>query len=93
MKISIITVCRNDRKGLEKTLESIRAQDCADYEWRVIDGNSSDGTAEWLRENHTLEGGWISEPDNGIYDAMNKGIGAAVGEYVAFMNSGGIRNE
>ena len=88
MKISVITVCRNDIKGLQQTFESIRAQDCNDFEWWVIDGNSSDGTVEWLRKNHQFKGGWISEPDNGIYDAMNKGIGAAAGEYLVFMNSG-----
>lgn len=88
MKISIITVCRNDKKGLENTLASMRSQDRDSFEWWVIDGNSSDGTVEWLRKNHQLNGGWISEPDNGIYDAMNKGIGVAVGEYLVFMNSG-----
>ena len=88
IRISIITVCRNDIKGLHGTYESVRDQDCCDFEWRVIDGNSSDGTVEWLRNHHTFGGGWISEPDNGIYDAMNKGIRAAAGEYLVFMNSG-----
>jgi putative colanic acid biosynthesis glycosyltransferase len=88
MIISVITVCRNDRKGLENTIASMRSQDRDSFEWWVIDGNSSDGTVAWLRINHQFKGGWISEPDNGIYDAMNKGIGAAVGEYVLFMNSG-----
>ncbi len=86
--ISVITVCRNDIKGLQRTFESLQGQDCNDFEWRVIDGNSFDGTAEWLKKNHQLRGGWISQPDNGIYDAMNKGIQAAAGEYVVFMNSG-----
>ena len=90
MIISVITVCRNDRKGLEKTFDNVRSQDRDSFEWWVIDGNSSDGTIEWLRNNHQLKGGWISEPDNGIYDAMNKGIGVAAGEYVVFMNSGDV---
>jgi putative colanic acid biosynthesis glycosyltransferase len=90
VKISVITVCWNDIKGLQQTFQSLREQDSNDFEWRVIDGNSSDGTIEWLRKNHRLRGGWISEPDNGIYDAMNKGIGAAAGEYVLFMNSGDL---
>jgi putative colanic acid biosynthesis glycosyltransferase len=87
-KISIITVCRNDLKGLETTFESIKIQNCDDFEWWVVDGGSADGTVEWLGENHRLRGSWISEPDNGIYDAMNKGIGLAAGDYLLFMNSG-----
>ena len=90
MKISIITVCRNDRGGLEKTFASVRGQDCDAFEWWVVDGNSHDGTVEWLKNNHTFNGGWISEPDNGIYDAMNKGIGLARGDYLLFINSGDL---
>ena len=90
MKISIITVCRNDRNGLEKTFESIRCQDGDAFEWWVIDGNSVDGSVEWLRKKHTFGGGWISEPDNGIYDAMNKGIDLATGNYLLFLNSGDL---
>ncbi len=90
LRISIITVCRNDRKGLEDTSTSIRSQSGDDFEWWVIDGNSDDGTVGWLKENHNFPGGWISEPDNGIYDAMNKGIGLAAGEYLLFMNSGDL---
>jgi putative colanic acid biosynthesis glycosyltransferase len=90
VKISIITVCRDDRVGLENTFASIRGQDCDDFEWWVIDGKSADGTVEWLRENHRFDGGWISEPDNGIYDAMNKGIDLATGDYLLFMNSGDL---
>jgi len=93
VKISVISVCRNDIEGLRQTFDSIQAQDCKDSEWWVIDGNSTDGTVEWLRTNHQLKGGWISEPDNGIYDAMNKGIGVASGEYLVFMNSGDMLAE
>ncbi len=88
IRISIITVCRNDLTGLVSTFESIRAQDHNYFEWWVIDGNSTDGTVEWLRKNHRLKGGWISESDNGIYDAMNKGMGVAAGDYLLFLNSG-----
>jgi len=89
-KISVITVCRNDIKGLQQTFQSIASQDCDDFEWLVIDGDSSDGTVEWLEGNHRLKGSWISESDGGIYDAMNKGIGLATGEYLLFMNSGDL---
>ena len=88
MKISIITVCRNDINGLQNTFASIQAQDFHDIEWCVIDGNSSDGTVAWLRDKHKLKGSWLSEPDNGIYDAMNKGVLLSTGRYILFMNSG-----
>lgn len=88
MKISIITVCQNDRVGLENTFESLQSQDSSSLDWWVIDGNSTDGTQNWLRKNHILDGGWISEEDNGIYDAMNKGIRLAYGDYLLFLNSG-----
>jgi len=88
IRISVITVCRNDIKGLEKTFESLRSQDCIDFEWLVVDGDSSDETVKWLKGNHLFRGSWISEPDAGIYDAMNKGIELAAGEYLLFMNSG-----
>lgn len=86
MKFSIITVCRNNLTGLKKTYDSLFAQTFTDYEWIVIDGNSSDGTKEWLQSiNNELI--WISEPDDGIFDAMNKGIALAHGEYLLFLNS------
>ena len=90
MKISIITVCKNDKRGLVNTFESICRQASDVFEWWVIDGGSTDGTREWLGKKHTFDGGWISEPDNGIYDAMNKGIGLATGDYLLFMNSGDL---
>lgn len=88
MKIAIITVCRNDIRGLKKTFDSLCSQDSDTFEWWVIDGDSGDGTVAWLRKNHKFGGGWISEPDDGIYDAMNKGIGLAAGDYLLFLNSG-----
>jgi putative colanic acid biosynthesis glycosyltransferase len=90
LKITIVTICRNDLAGLKNTFATIVAQDYGNIEWLVIDGNSSDGTVDWLKGNHKLAGTWISEPDNGIYDAMNKGIRLARGSYILFMNSGDI---
>ena len=89
MKFSIITVVRNDEPGLARTAASIESQTLRDFEWLVVDGASSDGTVEWLRTrsdlNYLL---WVSEPDRGHYDAMNKGVDRARGEYVVFMNAG-----
>lgn len=83
---SIITICRNNLHEVETTFHSIKSQSCKDFEWIVIDGNSKDGTKGWLENNKAAN--WISEPDSGIYDAMNKGINKASGEYLIFMNSG-----
>jgi len=83
---SIITICKDNLSELKKTHISISQQTSEDYEWIVIDGDSSDGTREWLKNIKTAN--WISEPDNGIYDAMNKGISFAKGKYLIFMNSG-----
>jgi len=84
---SIITVCLNDRVGLERTCRSINGQICTDFEWIVIDGESGDGTVEFLRD---LDASvhWISEPDDGLYDAMNKGVEKATGKYLLFLNAG-----
>jgi glycosyltransferase involved in cell wall biosynthesis len=87
MLFSIITICRNNIGELEKTHKSILQLANMNYEWLVIDGDSSDGTRDWL-ENHLENKYWISEPDEGIYNAMNKGISLAHGEYLVFMNSG-----
>ena len=84
---SIITICRNNLNELIGTYESIKSQSFKDYEWIVIDGNSSDGTKDWLKINHFNQK-WISEPDKGIFDAMNKGIQFSEGKYLIFINSG-----
>ena len=84
---SIITICRNNLNELIGTFESIRSQSFKDFEWIVIDGNSSDGTKDWLKINHSNQK-WISEPDKGIFDAMNKGIQFSEGKYLIFINSG-----
>jgi putative colanic acid biosynthesis glycosyltransferase len=89
--IYILTICFNNLKGLQKTYNSIENQTNTNYFWIVIDGNSQDGTQSWLKQlNHTsLE--YISEPDTGIYDAMNKAISKLQSKnsgYFIFMNSG-----
>ena len=91
MKISIITAAWNSAATIEDTLRSILAQTYQDWECIVIDGASSDGTRNILRSYETRFNGrlhWISEPDQGIYDAMNKGIRLATGDYLCFLNAG-----
>ncbi len=87
-KISIITINYNDLKGLKKTFNSIVNQSNKDFEYLVIDGGSSDGSKEFIEQNSDKLAYWISEKDSGIYNAMNKGIKAASGEYILFLNSG-----
>jgi putative colanic acid biosynthesis glycosyltransferase len=88
MSFSIITVCYNDFGGLQNTYHSVKNQTIADFEWIVVDGASTDGTTAWLSglEEYRLK--WSSEPDKGIFDAMNKGIAKATREYMIFMNAG-----
>ena len=88
MKFSIITVNYNNKEGLKKTIESVINQSFRDYEYIVIDGGSTDGSADILREYDKMITYWVSEPDKGIYNAMNKGIAKASGDYLNFMNSG-----
>lgn len=82
---SVITVTFNNIDGLRKTKDSVTVQNCDDYEWIVIDGGSTDGSQDILDDTNAL---LTSEPDNGIYDAMNKGIIRATGDYLIFMNAG-----
>lgn len=111
MTLSIITINRNNAVGLEKTLRSVEAQTCRDFEHIIVDGASTDGSTEILRsltsipspEGEESTEGWttfqyagddgvsgyyISEPDGGIYNAMNKGIRRATGTYIQILNSG-----
>ena len=91
MTLSIITINRNNAAGLEKTMRSVASQIGGDFEYVVIDGASTDGSVEVIRSFEASFGGrlkWISEPDKGIYNAMNKGIGMATGDYLQFLNSG-----
>ncbi len=86
--ISIVTVVLNAENTILTTLDSLVSQNFPDLEWIIIDGNSSDGTLELLKKHKKHINHVISEPDNGIYDAMNKGIKHAKGEYIIFLNAG-----
>lgn len=88
MKLSIITVNLNNRDGLQKTIDSVICQTFKDFEWIVIDGGSTDGSKELIEQYSEHFSYWVSEPDKGIYNAMNKGISHAVGDYCLFLNSG-----
>jgi glycosyltransferase involved in cell wall biosynthesis len=87
-KLSIITINLNNQEGLRKTIESVTRQTSDSYEYIVIDGASSDASADVIKSFDKHIHFWISEPDSGIYNAMNKGIKAAKGRYLLFLNSG-----
>jgi putative colanic acid biosynthesis glycosyltransferase len=84
---SIIVVCRNPGPQLQTALGSVWSQTDADYEIVVVDGASTDGTTEWLEAQRDRLGRLISESDRGVYDAMNKGVAAARGEWILFLGS------
>ena len=86
--VSIVTVTLNARKHLEKTVQSIIGQTYENIEFIIIDGASKDGTMDVVRKYKGSVDHWVSEPDQGIYDAMNKGLSAATGDYVQFLNAG-----
>ena len=88
IKISIITVNYNNAEGLRHTLGSTRSQTFSGFEHIVIDGGSTDDSIRVIKENVAGITSWISEPDRGVYEAMNKGIRKAQGQYVLFLNSG-----
>ena len=88
MKYSIITVNYNNKDGLRATIESVVSQTFRDFEFIVIDGGSTDGSVDVLKEYDDKITYWVSEPDKGIYNGMNKGIAKATGDYLNFMNSG-----
>lgn len=88
MKITVITVCFNAEACIEKTIRSVTAQKYDDFEYVVIDGKSRDGTVEIIRKHDSAISKWISEEDTGIYNAMNKGVRMANGDYCLFMNAG-----
>lgn len=88
MKLSIITINYNNKAGLQRTIDSVICQTCKDFEWIVIDGGSTDGSKQLIEQYQSHFAYWCSEPDNGVYHAMNKGITHAKGEYLLFLNSG-----
>ena len=87
-KISIITVCYNADKYLKRTIGSVINQTYSNLEYLVIDGNSTDKSIEIIKKHNKHIDFWISEPDKNLYDAMNKGLHNATGEYVLFLNAG-----
>jgi len=92
MKLSIITVNYNDAIGLERTIKSVIIQSFHDYEFIIIDGGSTDGSVDIIKKYEEHINFWVSEPDGGIYQGMNKGLRQAKGEYVNFMNGGDCYN-
>lgn len=90
MKFTIITVNYNNANGLKRTLESVVGQTDKDFEWIVVDGGSSDASRNLLEKYDSEISFWCSEPDKGIYNAMNKGVAKANGDYCLFLNSGDI---
>ena len=87
-KLSIITICYNSCEDLRKTFDSVFSQTCKEFEYIVIDGGSTDGSADLIKANADKIDYWVSEPDKGIYNAMNKGVAHAHGEYCLFLNGG-----
>ena len=87
MKISLLTVSFNSAATIGHTIESIRSQDYKNIEYIIVDGDSKDGTVEIVKSHEAIISKWISEPDHGIYDAMNKGIKSCTGDIIGILNS------
>ena len=90
LKISVITVTKNSEKFLEENINSVKNQTYRNYEHIIIDGNSNDKTIKIIKKNINDISYWISEPDTGLYDAMNKGIQASTGDIIGILNSDDI---
>lgn len=90
MILSVITINYNNLSGLKKTIKSVLSQEHLYFEFIIIDGGSTDGSKDEILKNIDNIDYWVSEPDKGIYNAMNKGIDVANGEYCIFMNSGDV---
>lgn len=88
LKLSIITINYNGAVGLERTIKSVINQTCCDFDYIVIDGGSTDGSLDVIKHYADRIDFWLSESDKGIYNAMNKGVGYARGEYCLFLNGG-----
>ena len=88
--ISVITVVYNDKKNLQKTIQSVINQTYKNIDYIIIDGGSTDDTLDVIHENEGNINYWVSEIDEGIYDAMNKGIGSVSGDYLVFLNAGDV---
>lgn len=88
MVLSIITINYNNYKGLQRTIQSIVKQQCKDFEYIIVDGGSTDGSVNIIKENENYITKWVSEPDGGIYNAINKGARLASGEYCLYINAG-----
>jgi glycosyltransferase involved in cell wall biosynthesis len=89
-RLSVITINYNNLAGLQKTMQSVLMQSFTDFEYVVIDGGSNDGSAEYIKSQEKHLKYWVSEKDNGIFNAHNKGLEKATGEYCLFLNSGDV---
>ena len=87
-KLTVITIVYNNVRDIERTMLSVLSQTYGNVEYIIIDGKSTDGTIEVIRKYEHRLAKLVSEPDKGIYDAMNKGLAMATGDYILFMNSG-----
>lgn len=87
MKISLITITYNSEDTLEDTIRSVKEQNCAGLEYIIIDGASTDRTVDLIKKHEDFVSFWSSSKDNGIYDAMNKGLKKATGDYIGFLHS------
>jgi len=87
MKISVITVTYNSASTIEETIESVLSQNYSDIEYIIVDGNSTDGTTDIIKRYESRISRFISEPDNGLYDALNKGISMATGDVIGIIHS------
>lgn len=87
-RITVITVCYNVASELELTIQSVLSQSYSIFEYIIVDGGSKDGSVDIIKKYEKHISRWISEPDKGVYDAMNKGIDLATGEWILFMNAG-----
>ena len=87
MKFSLITATYNSLSSIHSVLDSVRAQTHSDIEWIIVDGGSTDGTLDFIKENEKYIDKYVSEKDKGIYDALNKGVKMASGDVIGFLHS------